>query len=373
MSRAAPVMIMAGGTGGHVFPALAVAERLDAHAVPVVWLGTHAGLEAKLVPQAGIPIEWIQVSGLRGNGLWSLAMAPFMVARAMVQAAVIFMRRKPRMVLGMGGFASGPGGLAARCLRIPLVVHEQNAVAGTTNRWLARVANRVLEAFPDSFPPARHALLVGNPVRAAIAALPPPIVRFAGRNGSCRLLVLGGSQGARALNRLVPQALARLPFGQRPEVWHQSGERTHADALAAYAEAGVEARVQPFIGDMAQAYAWADLVLCRAGALTIAELTAAGVGSVLVPYPYAIDDHQTANARFLERDGAATLVAERELTPEHLAALLRTLSADREQLLKMAESARRLAKTNAAEQVATICLEQAKRGAARMEDGNHAR
>lgn len=355
-----PVLIMAGGTGGHVFPALAVAERLRERGIAVRWMGTRQGLEAKLVPQANIPMECIKVSGLRGGGVKRLFVAPFMVSRALFQAATILWRLKPRLVLGMGGFASGPGGLMARCLRIPLVVHEQNAVAGVTNRWLSRIANQVLEAFPGSFPPACHALAIGNPVRNSIAALAPPAQRFTGRSGRSRLLVLGGSQGAKALNQLVPQALSLLGSAERPEVWHQAGGLMYESAVSAYHQVRVEARLTPFIKDMAEAYGWADLALCRAGALTVAELATAGVGAVLVPFPYAVDDHQTANARFLERIGAALVVPQETLTAGHLAALLRELLSDRDRLLAMAKAARQLAQKDAAERVAALCLEQAR-------------
>lgn len=358
MSGARPVLIMAGGTGGHVFPALAVAERLRERGTPVAWMGTRRGLEAALVPKAGIPMEWIGVAGLRGKGARRLLEMPLMLGRAIWQAGTILRRLRPRVVLGMGGFVSGPGGLAARSLGIPLVVHEQNAIAGLTNRWLARIADRVLEAFPATFPAARRALTVGNPVRAPIAALPPPAERFAGRAGPPRLLVVGGSQGALALNRLVPRTLALLDESERPEVWHQAGGRLHETALTAYRDAGVTARLMPFIEDMAAAYGWADLVLCRAGALTVAELAAAGIGSILVPFPFAVDDHQTANARFLEQGGAALVRQQTELTAERLAGSLRELCGDRPRLLEMAEAARRLAKIEAAEQVAAACLEQ---------------
>ena len=354
------IMIMAGGTGGHVFPALAVAEQLRQRNVPVVWLGTRQGLEATLAPQAGIPMAWISVAGIRGTGLKRLLLAPFMLAKALLQASAILLRLRPVLVLGMGGFASGPGGLVARCLGIPLIVHEQNAVAGMTNRWLSRFANRVLQAFPDSFPPQRHALAVGNPVRSEIAALAPPQLRFEHRRGRPRLLVLGGSQGALALNQLVPQALALLQPEHRPQTRHQAGGRLHDAALTAYRKAAIEASVEPFIENMAAAYGWADLVLCRAGALTVAELAAAGVGSLLVPFPYAVDDHQTVNARFLERAGAALVLPQATLTVERLAEQLRVLLTDRARLLAMAEAARRLARTDAAEQVAVVCLEQAR-------------
>ncbi len=358
--RERSVLIMAGGTGGHVFPALAAAECLRERGAPVIWLGVRTGLEATLVPKAGIPMEWIEVAGLRGKGLRRRLLTPFMLARALWQARAVLRRLQPAVVLGMGGFVSGPGGIMARLLGIPLVVHEQNAIAGLTNRILARLANRVLEAFPGTFPSQRQALTVGNPVRQAIADLPPPAERFAGREGPTRLLVLGGSQGALALNQLVPQALALLGDTERPEVWHQAGGRLQDAAQTAYAQAGMVVRLTPFIDDMAEAYGWADVVLCRAGALTIAELAAAGVGSVLVPFPFAVDDHQTANARFLEQGGAALLIQQAELTTERLATLLRELGSDRTRLLNMAEAARRLAKVDAAEQVARVCLEQAR-------------
>ncbi len=361
MTATAPIVILAGGTGGHVFPALAVAEQLRARGVPVVWIGTHRGLEAKLAPQAGIPLEWIDVTGLRGHGWRRRLTAPLMLAQALLQAGAILRRLRPRLVLGMGGFASGPGGLMARLLGIPLVVHEQNALAGLTNRWLSRLADRVLEAFPGSFPPPRRALAVGNPVRAGIAALPEPAQRWAGRTGPSRLLVVGGSQGALALNQLAPAALALIPAAHRPAVWHQAGGALQAVTAEAYAAAGVSVHLQPFIDDMAAAYGWADLVLCRAGALTIAELAAAGVGAILVPFPHAVDDHQTANARFLEKSGAAVIAPQAELTPASLAALLQTLLSDRARLLAMAQTARTLAKVEAAAQVASLCLEQARK------------
>jgi UDP-N-acetylglucosamine--N-acetylmuramyl-(pentapeptide) pyrophosphoryl-undecaprenol N-acetylglucosamine transferase len=360
MSGKPRVLIMAGGTGGHVFPALAVATWLLARGVAVTWMGTRAGLEATLVPKAGIPVEWIEVSGLRGKGLSRKLRTPLMLGRALWQAGAILRRLRPRVVLGMGGFASGPGGMMARWLGIPLVVHEQNAIAGMTNRWLSRFASQALEAFPQTFPPARRAITVGNPVRQSIADLPPPEERWAGRGGRPRLLVLGGSQGARALNQMVPQALALFGGDDRPEVWHQAGGQLHEAAETAYRDAGVTARLTPFIEDMAEAYGWADLVLCRAGALTIAELAAAGVGAVLVPFPFAVDDHQTANARFLEQGGAALIRQQAELDAGRLAATLRELLGDRARLLNMAIAARRLAKMNAAEQVARACLEQAR-------------
>jgi UDP-N-acetylglucosamine--N-acetylmuramyl-(pentapeptide) pyrophosphoryl-undecaprenol N-acetylglucosamine transferase len=348
---------MAGGTGGHVFPALAVAERLRALGVAVVWLGSQGGLEAQLVPQHGFPLERIAVAGLRASTWWRWIGAPLMLTRALWQAGGVLRRLQPRLALGMGGFASGPGGVAARCLGVPLLIHEQNAIPGTTNRWLARIATRVLEAFPGSFPSERRALTVGNPVRASIAALPEPGERLAGRSGRLRLLVLGGSQGAAALNERVPAALALLPAEQRPEVWHQTGARLHQAALTAYEQAGVTAQLTPFIADMAGAYGWADVALCRAGALTVAELAAAGLGALLVPFPYAIDDHQSANARFLERQGAARVLPQASLTPQLLAQRLQDLLSDRGGLLRIAQAARALARSDAAERVAALCVE----------------
>ena len=343
-----PVLIMAGGTGGHIMPALAVADCLGKQHIPVVWLGTRQGLEAKLVPQAGYPIEWINVSGLRGKGWLRVLQAPLMLGRAWLQALTVARRLRPCAVLGMGGFASGPGGLAARCLGLPLVVHEQNAIPGMTNRCLARIANCVLEAFPESFAKSRRAKTVGNPVRVSIASLAMPAVRWTERTDTPRLLVLGGSLGAQALNEHLPLALSRLPTECRPQVWHQSGAKTFETAISAYRAAAISAKVEPFIEDMAAAYAWADLVVCRAGAITVAELAAAGVGAILVPYPYAVDDHQTANARFLERAGAARMIPQQALNAERLARVLQELLPDRAHLLAMAEAARTLARPNAA-------------------------
>ncbi len=357
---AAPVMIAAGGTGGHVFPALAVADALRADGVPVVWMGTRAGLEARVVPAAGIEMEWLTVSGLRGKGWRTRLLAPWTLTRACAQAWAGLRRRRPRALLGMGGFAAGPGGVMARLVGCPLVLHEQNAVAGLTNRVLARFARRVLEAVPGTFPSSLGAEHVGNPVRKDIAALAPPAERFAGREGAPRLLVLGGSQGARGLNERLPQALATLDAAKRPQVRHQCGERHLDTARAAYAEAGVEVEVEPFIEDMAAAYGWADLVIGRAGAMSVAELAAAGVGALLVPFPHAVDDHQTVNARWLEQAGAAVVVQEAELDAERLARELDHLFADRAALLERAERARALARPDAAAAVARVLMEVAR-------------
>jgi UDP-N-acetylglucosamine--N-acetylmuramyl-(pentapeptide) pyrophosphoryl-undecaprenol N-acetylglucosamine transferase len=347
---------MAGGTGGHVFPALAVARVLRDRGVPVVWLGARTGMEARLVPANGFPIEWIEVAGIRGKGWRAWLLAPLRIATAVAQARAVLKRVAPRAVLGCGGFVSGPGGIAAWLLRIPLVVHEQNAVAGLTNRCLARLAAQVLEAFPHSFGAAVTARCVGNPVRADIAALAPPRSRFAGRGAARRLLVLGGSQGAQRLNRLVPEALALLAPADRPQVRHQTGARGLEAAQAGYQRARVEAEVLPFIEDMAAAYGWADLALCRAGALTISELQAAGLGALLVPFPAAVDDHQTRNAAAMVRIGAALIAQERELDAARLAQLIGELTADRSRLLAMAEAARGAAIPDAAVRVADCCM-----------------
>jgi UDP-N-acetylglucosamine--N-acetylmuramyl-(pentapeptide) pyrophosphoryl-undecaprenol N-acetylglucosamine transferase len=349
----APVMIMAGGTGGHIFPGLAVAAVLRERGVPVVWLGSAHGLENTLVPAAGLPLERLGIAGLRGKGLVSLLGAPWRLTRAVIEALRIFKRHRPRAALSFGGFAAGPGGVAARLGGVPLLVHEQNRVPGYTNRILARLARRVLCGFPDAF--AQRASTVGNPVRASIAAIVAPAQRFAAREGALRLLVLGGSQGARALNRAVPVALAQLPAGN-VEVWHQAGRSLIDAARASYAEHRLDARVEPFIDDRAEAYAWADLVICRAGALTLAELCAAGVGAVLVPYPFAVDDHQTRNAEYLVERGAAILEPEGPQLAVALAQVLLDVRGDRTLLLGMAEAARRLATPDAAAQIADACL-----------------
>jgi UDP-N-acetylglucosamine--N-acetylmuramyl-(pentapeptide) pyrophosphoryl-undecaprenol N-acetylglucosamine transferase len=358
---AAPILIMAGGTGGHVFPGLAVAEVLRAQRRTVVWLGTHRGLEARIVPQEGIEIEWISIAGVRRRGVLAWFTAPFKTAAAIIQVLGALRRRRPAAVLGMGGFVSGPGGIAAWLTRRPLVIHEQNAVVGTTNRWLAHLADRVFEAFPGSFPRSAAARCIGNPVRGTIASVPPPRERASARPpASLRLLVLGGSQGARALNEVVPAALARLPAALRPRVRHQAGATLEA-ARAAYAQARIEAQIEPFITDMAAAYAEADLVVARAGALTIAELAAVGVAAILVPYPYAVDDHQTHNAAFCVERGAAVLIAEQELDPERLARELEALLTQRARLLEMSERARALARPHAAQELAAACIELAER------------
>ena len=357
--NAGPILVMAGGTGGHVYPALAVARRLQASSQEIVWLGTHRGLESRVVPAAGIDIEWISVKGLRRKGALALLIAPFQIGWALMQSLGVIFRRRPAAVLGMGGFVSGPGGVAAWLTRRPLVIHEQNAAAGLTNRLLARLARVVLQAFPGSFNSVADVETVGNPVREEIAAVPPPADRYNKRQGTRRLLVLGGSQGSLALNSVVPAALAELDPESRPLVRHQCGERTLDAAQAAYAKHDVDVELLPFIEDMAAVYAWADLVVCRAGALTVAELCAAGLPAIFVPYPSAVDDHQTANAGPLAHAGAATIIQESELTPERLAGVLRDWLLSRDRLRDRAEKARSLAAPNAVSRIAEHCLLQA--------------
>jgi UDP-N-acetylglucosamine--N-acetylmuramyl-(pentapeptide) pyrophosphoryl-undecaprenol N-acetylglucosamine transferase len=354
-----PILVMAGGTGGHVYPALAVARELQAHDQDIVWLGTQRGLEARVVPAAGIDMEWISVKGLRRKGIIALLVAPLQLAWALMQAISVIWRRRPSAVLGMGGFASGPGGLAAWLTRRPLVIHEQNAVAGLTNRLLARLARVVLQAFPGSFNSKVVAETVGNPVRSDIASVATPSVRYSERDGPLRLLVVGGSQGALALNLTVPEALSMLDESQRPLVRHQCGERTLEEARAAYAKHAVDVDLVPFIEDMAAAYAWADLVVCRSGALTVAELCAVGLPALFVPYPGAVDDHQTANARPMADAGAAIIIDESMLSPAVLAEQLRDWLRSRAELQRKAEKARDLAKPSALTRITELCLQQA--------------
>ncbi len=354
-----PILIMAGGTGGHVYPALAVARALQKQSQDVVWLGTRRGLEARVVPENGIDIEWISIRGLRRKGLLALVIAPLQIAWALIQSLGVILRRRPAAVLGMGGFVSGPGGVAAWLTRKPLLIHEQNAAAGLTNRLLARLARVVLQAFPGSFNSSTDVETVGNPVREDIAAVPEPGARYPGREGPLRLLVLGGSQGALALNETVPAALAQLDSGIRPVVRHQCGAATLETARAAYADSVVDVELLPFIEDMADAYAWADLVVCRAGALTVAELCAVGLPALFVPYPAAVDDHQTKNASQMAEAGAAEIIDQRELSEESLAALLKTWLTSRNELQERATRARGLAMPHALERITSLCLRQA--------------
>jgi len=347
-------MIAAGGTGGHVFPGLAVADYLRASEWRVVWLGSESGMEAALVAKRGYEMAAVKFSGVRGKGPMALLLLPLKLLLAFWQSARAILVKRPDVVLGLGGYMSFPGGMMAALLGRPLVIHEQNSVAGLANRVLAGVADRVLCAFPGAL---ERATLTGNPVRSEIAALAAPEARYAGRSGPLRVLILGGSLGARALNDVVPRALALLPAAVRPVVTHQSGAH-HTEALKqAYAAARVQASTPAFIDDMAAAYAEADLAVCRAGATTVAELAAVGLASVLVPFPHAADDHQTMNARFLSDAGAAVLVPQGELTPERLAELLAAL--DRKRLLGMASRARSLGRPDATAAVARACMELA--------------
>lgn len=344
------IMIMAGGTGGHVMPGLAVAEEMRARKWNVVWLGNPAGMEARLVPKHGIAMQPVEIGGVRGKGLLTRLMLPAVLARAFWQSLRALRATRPSVVLGMGGYVAFPGGVMARLTGRPLVVHEQNSVAGLTNRLLARLANRVLEAFPGALP---GALACGNPVRGDLARLPDPAQRYGARSGALRLLVVGGSLGAQVLNELVPAAVAALPADARPRVVHQTGRGRRDEVERRYREAGLDAQVLEFIDDMAGAYAEADLLVCRAGAMTVSEIAAAGVASILVPFPHAVDDHQTGNARFLSEQGAARLLPQAGLDAARLAGLIAEL--DRGACAAMAARARALARPDAAAAVADVC------------------
>jgi UDP-N-acetylglucosamine--N-acetylmuramyl-(pentapeptide) pyrophosphoryl-undecaprenol N-acetylglucosamine transferase len=350
----ANVLIMAGGTGGHVFPALACAREFQARGYKVHWLGTPRGIENELVPQAGFALHLINVTGLRGKGRLSLLKAPLMLIKALLQARRIVRELKPVCVVGFGGYVTGPGGLAAALAKVPLIVHEQNAVVGTANRSLASFASRLCEAFPNTFPASSKRRTTGNPVRVELF-LETPRQALAGRRA--RLLILGGSLGAEPLNKLLPEALSHVPADVRPEVFHQAGKNHDEITAERYRTAGVEAQVAPFIQDMAQAYSWADLVVCRAGALTISELAAAGLPSLLVPLPHAIDDHQSRNADYLALEGAAFVMPQATTGVAEMAARLKEVLMQPEQLNNMARTARRLAKPDATNTVVDICLE----------------
>jgi UDP-N-acetylglucosamine--N-acetylmuramyl-(pentapeptide) pyrophosphoryl-undecaprenol N-acetylglucosamine transferase len=348
------LMVMAGGTGGHVFPGLAVAHLMQARGWRVVWLGNPSGMEATLVPKHGIPMEYVRFGGLRGKGMKTRLMLPLNLLRACAQSLAVLRRVKPDVVLGMGGYITFPAGLMTALSGRPLVLHEQNSIAGLANRVLAKVARRVLVAFPDALP---HAQWTGNPIREELAHALPPKARYAQRSGRLSVLVVGGSLGATALNEVVPRALALLAPEQRPRIVHQAGAK-HIESLREnYAAAGLQPgddlKLVPFIDDMTSAYANADLVICRSGAMTVAEIAAVGVAAFFVPFPYAVDDHQTTNAAFLADHGAAILVQQRDLTADGLAAWLRAQT--RETLTEMAQRSRSLAKPDATEQVAQIC------------------
>ncbi len=347
-----PVLLMAGGTGGHVFPALACAAALRAQGIPVHWLGTPRGLEAQVVPNAGIAISYISVGGVRGKGILTKLLAPFKIFLAIYQAGWVLARVQPRVVLGMGGFASGPGGIAAWLLGVPLVIHEQNAVAGLTNNILARFAKRTLEAFPGAFDKKYQALHTGNPLRYDILALNPPALRPIHK--PFRLLVIGGSLGAQALNTVVPQAVQQMQHAV--QLWHQIGRHNTVTQRV-----GHDDRVEPFIEQMAAAYVWADLIVCRAGAMTISEIAQVGVPAILIPYPHAVDDHQTHNAQFLVAAGAAILLPQHQLTADQLAALLDELIEQPARLQAMSKAARNCAKPDAVLDVVNQCLQLAQK------------
>lgn len=352
MSRT--ILIMAGGTGGHIYPGLAVADALRAQGWNIVWLGAPNSMEAELVPKHGYPVAWVNFSGVRGKGVMRLLTLPFTLLRALWQSADAIFRHRPDVVLGMGGYITMPGGLMAAFLRRPLVIHEQNSIAGMSNKVLAKLATKVMSGFPDVL---KATTWCGNPVRADIAAVAEPQARFANRSGQLNVLVVGGSLGAQALNEALPKALALMSEAERPNVLHQTGKKHFETVQKLYEQSAIKADIRAFLDDMANQYANADVVICRAGALTIAELAAAGVASVLVPFPHAVDDHQTYNARFLSEHGAAVLLPQTELSAEKLAQLLRGLT--RERLQAMAQAAHSLAKPDATAQVVKICAELA--------------
>lgn len=351
------VLIIAGGTGGHVFPGLAVANYLQQQGHKVVWLGTQHGLDTKLVPTAHIPFYSISIRGIRGTGKLSLLLAPFKIIKALLQAVNILRKLKPDVALGMGGYVAGPGGIAAWLLRIPLIIHEQNAIAGKTNLILAHFAKQVLTAFPNTFAVKYQAKWIGNPLRASIYQL--PVKQFSSPEYPLKVLIFGGSQGAMVINKILPQALSRFS-AQQLLIWQQTGEKHFVTIEQLYKKLRVKAKIEPFITDMAAAYAWADIVICRAGALTVSELAVAGVPSILIPFAKAVDDHQTANADFLVDAQAAFLLSESKLTISKIVEIIRKLHDNRQVLVNMGENASKVAKVSATEQVAKICLTIAK-------------
>jgi len=347
------ILIMAGGTGGHIFPGLAVAAEMRAAGWDVVWMGGRGGMEERLVPKHGYPAAWIRAKAARGRGIVQKLLLPTNLLYAFWESARHIRRIQPNVVLGLGGYVAFPGGMMASLLNKPLALHEQNAIAGLTNKVLSGISDKVMQAFPETL---KGAEWTGNPVRADIASLDSPEKRFKGRSGPLRILVVGGSLGAQALNDVLPKAIAML--GEKPRIVHQAGEK-HLETLKSnYASAGVQGELVAFIEDMASRYAEADLVICRAGAVTVSELAAGGMASVLVPFPHAVDDHQTANAKFLSDRGAAILIQQRDLTAERLASLI--VSLDRPKLLDMARKARSLGKPDAAKIVASRCMELAR-------------
>ena len=353
--RAKTFLLMAGGTGGHVYPALATARMLQQRGDRVAWMGSKNGMEESVVVATGIPFNGLSVSGLRGKGAITLLLAPFKLLVALWQALVIIKKVKPDCVLGMGGFASGPGGLAAKLMGKPLIIHEQNAIAGMTNRLLSKLATSVMGAFPNAFPEGIDVKLTGNPLRDGICNIYYRAKPELAADRKIKVLVLGGSLGAAKLNECIPEALALLDCSIRPEVWHQTGANKLDTTLASYQRLGMSAKVNAYIDDMEDAYSWADFVICRAGALTISELCVAGLGAILVPYPFAVDDHQTLNARSMETAGAAWLVHQEQLNPDMLAEILRPLLEKRERITTLANAAHKLGKPEATEQVVAEC------------------
>jgi UDP-N-acetylglucosamine--N-acetylmuramyl-(pentapeptide) pyrophosphoryl-undecaprenol N-acetylglucosamine transferase len=360
VATAGPIVIMAGGTGGHVYPGLAVAAELIARGQSVEWLGSEQSFESALVPSRGLRFHALAVKAVRGKGFLNKLSALWLALRAVFSARKILRALAPKAVISFGGFAAAPGGMAAASLGYPLFVHEQNRIPGLTNKTLARLARGVLTGFPDAFPASKKMQYVGNPVRAEIAALAPPSERFANRVGRSKILVLGGSLGAQAINQLMPQALALIATDDRPDVWHQAGAKHIDAAQLAYADAKVQAKVVPFIDQVVDAYAWADVVICRAGASTVAELAAAGLGALFIPFPFAVDDHQTANAQWLVEQNAALCIQQNALSAESLRDVLARFS-DREFCLRLANAARAAAKTDAARLCADILCQQSDR------------
>lgn len=355
-SQAKKILIIAGGTGGHIFPALVVADELQKNHWDVFWLGSYVGLENKLVPP-NFHLHRISMKGIRGKSLLTRFLAPFRLLMATLQALRVIKQINPDVVLGMGGFISLPGGIAAWLLRKPLIIHEQNSIAGYTNRILARLARVTLSGFPDSFPKSLPAKVIGNPIRSEIIALSSPSQRLLNRSNKLNILVLGGSQGAHVLNEWMPKVLERLPQRDQVTVWHQTGEQDYEHTSFQYQKLPIKANVEKFIKEMANAYSWADVAICRAGALTVSELAAAGVASILIPFPYAVDNHQYYNGRYLELAGGAYLIEQKNVTIEKIVGLLTTLIEDRDKILQMSEGARNLALPNSAKEVVNTCLQ----------------
>lgn len=351
------VLIMGGGTGGHVFPGLAVANFLHSQGIEVHWLGTPQGLESRLVPEANYPLHTISISGLRGKGIKPLFTAPIKISAAIWQSLNVIKKINPDLVIGMGGFVSGPGGIASWLSNRPLIIHEQNAKAGLTNKMLAHIAKYVMEGFPNAFKAAQKVVSVGNPVRAEIEKIAGPELRFKARKKPYHLLVLGGSLGAQSLNKIMPGAMAKLALDERPEILHQTGERHFIETKNLYESMHIEANLKPFIQDMKSAYEWADVVVCRAGALTVAELCMVGLGAILIPFPYAVDDHQTANANFMVQNKAAICIQQSELTESRLADIVRELFQVPEKYAAMGAAAYQLRKVNVVKDILKICQE----------------